>query len=283
MGLLLRWIVVDVLRRQIAHQSADRPDLGGRPFERDRAAIHHIGVLRPRAARARRAARPGSRAISRDELGQPLGDLLDHADPHAFGWLVQHQQLWPPEQRAADREHLAFAARQRAGGLPEPLASLGKISSTRRCRTVRLADRAQQQVLAYRQLGQRWRAPAARNRCRAARAARPARLRPAAVEADRAAIGRHLAGKRLEQRRLAGAVAAEDRDRTPRWRRQADAEQHLAAAVAGIRPTTLRMGPVRHGSYTPPGPWPNAGSARRRPRPAPCPGRAPSNNRRCSR
>ena len=86
------------------------------------------------------------------ELGQPFGDLLDYADPDAFGRLVEHQKLRPPEQRAADRQHLAFAARQRAGGLSEPLAELGKESKYLvDAGVVLLADRAQQQVLAHRQ------------------------------------------------------------------------------------------------------------------------------------
>ena len=63
---------------------------------------------------------------SAGKLGQAVGDLLDDADPDAFGGLVEHQQLGPAQQRAADRQHLALAAGQCAGRLPKALRQLGK-------------------------------------------------------------------------------------------------------------------------------------------------------------
>ena len=41
--------------------------------------------------------------------------------------LVEHDELRPRHQRAADREHLLLAARQRAGGLVPPLGEPRKL------------------------------------------------------------------------------------------------------------------------------------------------------------
>ena len=88
-------------------------------------------------------------------LPQSLGDLLDHADPDALGRLVEHQEPRPAQHGAADREHLAFAARQRAGGLLQTLSELGKeIEHIVHARAVGLADAAQQEVLAHRELSE---------------------------------------------------------------------------------------------------------------------------------
>src|ERR1700679_299517 len=68
-------------------------------------------------------------ATHRDFLGeidQPLGDFFDHPDPHASGRLVEQQPSGVRQQGTRDGQHLAFTARECAGGLIEPLTELGK-------------------------------------------------------------------------------------------------------------------------------------------------------------
>jgi hypothetical protein len=54
------------------------------------------------------------------------------------------------------------------------------------------------------------------------------------VEPDDATHRADLAGDRLEQCALASPIATEDCHRTPRWRQQAQVEEDLAVAIAGI-------------------------------------------------
>jgi hypothetical protein len=65
------------------------------------------------------------------------------------------------------------------------------------------------------------------------------------VEADLAGVRGHLADDRLHQRGLAGAVAAEHGHRAAPRRRQAHAEQHLAAVVGRAHVADLENR-VRH-------------------------------------
>ena len=56
----------------------------------------------------------------------------------------------------------------------------------------------------------------------------------AAVEDDRAAVGLDDAADRLQQRALAGAVRAEQRDDLALLDVEVDVEQHLPVVVAGV-------------------------------------------------
>jgi hypothetical protein len=63
---------------------------------------------------------------------QPLDDaedLLHHQRRQAQAGLVEHQQLGLRHQRAAHRQHLALAARQRAGQLRAPFLQAREQSS----------------------------------------------------------------------------------------------------------------------------------------------------------
>ena len=224
--------------------------------------------------------------MARAKLGQPLGDLLDHADPHALGRLVEHQQLRPTQQRAADREHLALAAGQRARrSAPAAAPAWERSRAPRRCRRGPLAVAPSSRFSRTVSLAEDRVLPAARSRCRAAPAVRSARLSPR-VPSNRIepAIGRQFAGKRFQQRRLARAVAPQHRHGAPAGRREPQAEQHLAAAVAGVEAAHARgSGPGQTRLVID---LLDLGRVldlpRRRPRPAPGPGRARSAGRRCS-
>ncbi len=65
---------------------------------------------------------------------------------------------------------------------------------------------------------------------------------PLAAEHDLAASGRMQAADRAHQRRLAHAVAAEERDDLARAHLEVDAVQHLAAAVAGMQAAHREQG-----------------------------------------
>ncbi len=202
-------------------------DRGRGAFERDVAAVHDVGIARDLERQLDMLLDQDHRHLAR-ELLEPVGDLLDHAHPDALGRLVEHQQLRPAEHGAADRQHLALAARQRAGRLGKTLRQLGKeIEHIVHARTVGLAHAAQQQVLAHRQLGEdgmllRHVADAPPHPPLGGLA-----LDRRAVEADRAGHRRQLAEQRLEQRRLAGAVAAQHGDGAAR--RRLDARRRTSA------------------------------------------------------
>ena len=87
----------------------------------------------------------------------------------------------------------------------------------------------------------------------------------AAVEDDRALVGRDQAGDRLEQRRLAGAVGAEQRHDLALVDLEVDVEQHLHVAVADVEaPDEQQLGLALRGA----GAAPRCG-----PRPPSTPGR----------
>ena len=53
-------------------------------------------------------------------------ERFDHAGREPEARLVEHQQPRLAHQRAAERQHLPFAARKRAGELMAPLGKPGK-------------------------------------------------------------------------------------------------------------------------------------------------------------
>ena len=55
------------------------------------------------------------------EAGDGREDLLDHLRRQTHARLVEQQQARARHQRAAERQHLLLAARQRARGLPPTL------------------------------------------------------------------------------------------------------------------------------------------------------------------
>ena len=127
--------------------------------------------------------------------------------------LVEQQQARLGEKRATDRQHFAFAAGQRAGGLIEPLAELGKYLDDAIDRAaVAIGQRADRKIVAHRQ---------SREHRMLLRHVTEARANPlfgrqmpdvARIELDRAALNRQLADQRLQQGCFAGTIAAENGD-----------------------------------------------------------------------
>src|SRR6185312_3921331 len=73
----------------------------------------------------------------------------------------------------------------------------------------------------------------------------------ARVKAHCAPAQRQLADNRLHQRCLAGAIAAEHGNSAAPWHSHVNAEQHLTAAVAGVKVDHIQELFVRHGANKP--------------------------------
>ncbi len=87
--------------------------LGGGHLLRDAAVHHHADAVRrgDRDAQVLLDQQHGDLAARR-QITQRLRDLFDDARRQALGGFVHHEQLRLEQQRAADRQHLLFAARQ---------------------------------------------------------------------------------------------------------------------------------------------------------------------------
>src|ERR1700722_14998159 len=142
-------------------------------------------------------------------------ELVDHRRGEAEARLVEHKQFRLAHRRAAERQHLPLAARQRAGALAPPLGQPRKEAedALHQARDARFGDRgcAEAQVLLDGLADEQ--APALGREREAARDDRmrgQARDR-GAVPFDRPGARRHQSGDRIERRRLAGTVRAEQR------------------------------------------------------------------------
>ena len=162
-------------------------------------------------------------------------DLLGQHRREAHRGLVEQQQLRARHQRAADRQHLLLSARQRAGrdrraSRPAPGTSRRPRRDRARCRH-RGASRRQAADCRRRRAARTPAALPAPARCRRARA-RAARACGSACRRNMivAAPNRLHAGNRAQQRGLAGAVAADQRDHLARRDRRAT---HRAAPRCG--------------------------------------------------
>ena len=148
---------------------------------------------------------------------QPLGDLLDDADPNAFGRFIQQQDLGIRQHRATNRQHLALAAGQCAGELIEPLRKLWKDREHPVDRgRIAIEQRADGKVVAYRQASEH------RMLLRYVTDPHPGtffRLTATnvpAVESQLSLRQRQLADDRFHERRLPGAIAASTAATPPR-------------------------------------------------------------------
>src|SRR2546425_6401556 len=102
--------------------------LGARAREHDLADLEHIGLLRggEREVRVLLDDEDGQALLV--QPGEDLEDLADDDRGEAERGLVEHEQARPGDQRAAEREHLLLAARERAGRLCAPLAELREVA-----------------------------------------------------------------------------------------------------------------------------------------------------------
>src|SRR6267142_5356722 len=253
-----------------------RFELGVRNHVHHPAVLHHVVAVGERGGEAE--------VLLDEENGEALSlqatqggaDLLDDDRSQSLCRLVEQQEPGAGPQDAPDRQHLLLAPRQRGAAGPEPLFQVREELVDRvEAETPGTDRRRQQEVL----LDGEAREDAALLRTEGEPEPRDLIRRQAdqlaALQADRAPPAAHDAHDRLEGRRLAGAVAAQQRHRLAGADLEADAVEHMRLAVPGVEIMDLEQG-LRHGPTpcrpgSPPGSAPRSGS-----RPPPAPRRAPA-------
>src|SRR5258706_8987902 len=204
----------------------------------DLAAFHHQVAVGERAGEIVVLLDQQDRhvAAGRERADRAL-DVLDDRGLDAFGGLVEDQQLRSHRERAADRELLLLAAGKIAAAAPLHRSEHGEhLEDPRRDRAAaRLRREAHQQVLLDRQA--RKYVPALRHvphsyaHSLVGLVAGDVLL----IEKNPAASGRDHAHQRFQQRRLADAIAAEERGHLA-WRHlEREVAQDVAAAVVLIQ------------------------------------------------
>src|SRR5436190_10267569 len=177
--------------------------------------------------------------------------LLDDQRRDAFARLVEEDEVGVAHQRARDRQHLLLAAAHAAAGTVGHRREVGKqrvqlvLGPGRRAVARRLTrDR---EVLAHAQVGED--AAVLRHPAEAetADAVRRQRRDVGAAKDDAATPARHQSHDRLHRRRLAGAVATDQRDAFAGADAERDAEEHLRLAIPGLE----RLH-IKHRSAPPP-------------------------------
>ena len=209
-------------RRRAEVRRADRvveQQLVRRAARHDAAALQQVRL--PRGAQRERRALVGEQ--DRGALGgdpaQRLADLADDDRREPERRLVEQQQPRPRHQRAADRQHLLLAAAEQAGALVEPLAQdreqLEDVAS--RCRArARRTRRGAGSAPTVRSANTRrpssvWAMPRATSRAASARRVERPSKRMSPLDHGAAVVGEQAADG-AQQRRLAGAVGAQQRD-----------------------------------------------------------------------
>ena len=202
-------------------------------------------------------------------------ELFDEERRKAQRRLVQHHQLRPADQGAADGEHLLLAAREHRrlhvptlGEVREAVVDCGDVLLDPRRVAAQVA--AHQQVLVHGHRDEDLPALGDQHHARADPLGRARIGQVAAHEADGAAGGFDRALQRAQQRGLAGPVGAEDGDDLALADRQRDAADGVGAAIRDVEGLGLQPG-LRHGRA----PSRRRGGGRGRP-PAPAGPRAPS-------
>src|SRR6185437_178304 len=224
-------------------------ELAARPGQDDAAGLHDIGTVR----QAQRVMRVLLDEEHRDvlllvDLADHFEDLLDDQRRQAERGLVEQEKPRPAHQGTGDRQHLLLAAGKRAAALhlaalqegkkrEDPPQIFGEMCG--------IADRgAHLEILEH---GHAREDAASFGLVRDAAAHDEMRRQSgdvAALEDDAAGAGARLAADRHEQRRLAGAVGADEADDLTLIDREIDAFQRLDIAVGGVQP---RYGKHGHG------------------------------------
>ena len=164
-------------------------------------------------------------------------DLGAHQRREPLGGLVQDQQARVGHQRATDGEHLLLAARKLAAEVALPLRELREQrvhALERPRRRARSPGRGRDEVLAHGEVGEDLPPFGHQPEPRLRDAIRGQPVQRLALETDRPGAAARHAHDRAHRRRLAHAVAPEQRHDLARAHRERDAEQHLAAPVGGL-------------------------------------------------
>ena len=164
-----------------------------------------------------------------------MADLLDDNRRKALGRLIQHQKPRAGAQDSGDRQHLLLAARQFGALAVEPLLEIGKqFEDLIQRQPARAHDRRQQQIFADVEAGEN---PALLGAKSHPHARNPVRRCPDDIlvaETDRAGALADNPHHRFQRRRLAGAVASEQRHHLAGVHIEVDAVEDVRLAVPGF-------------------------------------------------
>src|SRR5262245_32721272 len=173
------------------------------------------------------------------ELRDGAPDLSHKLRRQPLRRLVHQEHARIAHQRAADRQHLLFAAGERAGELRVTLLQAGEelehaIDGPAGCAAAFRSPRRDAEVFAYTEAAEHapalWHQPDAFARDHIRR--QPTDL--LAVKTDRASPRPEKAHDRVHAGGLARTVAAEQAEQPPRLQREGHAVQHVAVAVKGV-------------------------------------------------
>ena len=176
-----------------------------------------------------------------------LKDLLDNPGCEAERRLVQQQHRGPAHQRPRDRQHLLLAARQAARGLGGSLAKNGKESEQALHVPLDVLpagaqESAEPQIVPDAHFLEQLALFGDQGDARLQGAIRRGIRERRTVQFDRAGAARQQADYRLEKRRLAGAVGAEQGHDLAARHVQADAVQHAFFSVPAMQVTYRKHG-----------------------------------------
>ena len=211
-------------------------ELGIRDHVDDPAVLHHVVPIRDGSREAEILLDEQDRETLLLQLADRAADLLHDDRRESFGRLVQQQEPRAGAQDAADCEHLLFAARQFRS---LALAPLGQIREQR----VDLFD-GKAAVAHFRRQHEIFLDIQARENASFLRTPRnaqpgdPVRRQARSLllfEDDRALAPRHDAHDRLQRRRLAGAVASEQRGHFARRHVERDAVQDVRLTIPRLQ------------------------------------------------
>ena len=212
----------------------------GRPLQDDAARAHHRAAVGVPQRQPRVLLHQQDGHALRAQRVERREDLGDDQRREPERGLVEQQQLRLGHERPGDGQHLLLAAAERLGRLVGALLQHGE----QRAHALQPAlddgaplpagaVRAQLEVVAHGHGAEEQAALGHEREPVAHQALGPRRAHLGAVVADRARAQRHEPDDRLEQRRLAGAVGADDGHELAGADGEVHVVQHLGLAVAG--------------------------------------------------
>jgi len=175
--------------------------------------------------------------VARAQSDERVADLIDELRGQTLGGLIEQQESGIPQQRPPDREHLLLATGQLVPAIGEsPRERREQLEHATLVPATRDRSRGEQEVLAHAEVGED--AASLRDQRDAgpgdAMGRRAAQLDPA--HGDRTGACAYEAGDGGDRRRLAGTVAAHDRDRFARADLEVDPLEDMAFAVVRMQP-----------------------------------------------
>ncbi len=168
-------------------------------------------------------------------------DLFDDHRRKPFGRLVEKQETRAGAQDAADRQHLLLAAGKLRSLAGQPLFEIGEeLVNLLQRQPARLHLRRQKQIFLHVEAGENAAFFRAERDPHFGDAIGIGADRFLVLETDRALPFADNSHDRFERRRLAGAVASEQRDDLARAHVEIDAVEDVRFAIPGLQPVDMR-------------------------------------------